>query len=54
MFIYSNFKFLFYKLGCGVSKVVLFYNGFLRILYVFNCRFIMESCIINDLLYGVY
>lgn len=29
MYIYSNFKFLFYKLGCGVIKEVLFYNGFL-------------------------
>lgn len=52
--IYSNFKFLLHKPGCGVSKVVLFYNGFLRILYAFNCRFITESCIINDLSYGAY
>lgn len=27
--IYSNFKFLLHKLGCGVIKEVLFYNGFL-------------------------
>lgn len=29
IYIYSNFKFLLHKPGCGVSKVVLFYNGFL-------------------------
>lgn len=27
--IYSNFKFLLHKLGCGVIKEVLFNNGFL-------------------------
>lgn len=28
--IYSNFKFLLHKLGCGVIKEVLIYNGFLE------------------------
>lgn len=30
MHIYSNFKFLLHKLGCGVIKEVLIYNGFLE------------------------
>lgn len=30
MHIYSNFKFLLHKLGCGVIKEVLIYNEFLE------------------------